>query len=135
MCCTVAHSALSLLRRRGQWGVCPCGSGRRKVLLCDLCALLLAAAGLAVDALDFVLVVVFLLALVLGGWDPHATRAVALHWGVLVGKIDGLAGVVAVLAALGKSAGAGAELAGNGGVLLDPVGERILAVLNDAEKC
>lgn len=115
--------------------MCPCGSGRRKVLLCDLRTLLLAAAGLAVDALDFVLVVVFLLALVLGGWDPHAARAVALHWGVLVGKVDGLAGVVAVLAALGQSAGAGAELAGDGSVLLDPVGKRILAVLNDAEKC
>jgi len=48
----------------------------------------------------------------------------------LTGKVDGLT-LVTVLAALRKGAGTGRKLGADGGVLLNPVGEGVLAVLDD----
>ena len=68
----------------------------------------------------------------LSGVDPAV--AVALERLVLTSQIDAL---VLGAAALGKGAGAGAEFGGDGGVLCDPVGEGVFAVLDDAKgkKC
>ena len=69
---------------------------------------------------------------VLGCRDPQAGLA-AVEGLVLAGQVDGLASVLAaVAAALGEGARALRKLGGNGSVLLDPVGERVFAVLNDA---
>lgn len=69
---------------------------------------------------------------VLRGRDPQ-TRLTALEGLVLTRKIDGLASVLAAVAtALGEGTRAGGDLGGNGRVLLDPVCERVLAVLDDA---
>lgn len=97
-------------------------------------ALLLAAAVLAGDGgaglVD--LVVLVAVAAVLGCGDPQA-RLAAVERLVLAGQVDGLALVLAaVAAALGEGARAGGQLGGDGGVLLDPVGERVFAVLDDA---
>ena len=69
------------------------------------------------------------MSLVLAGGDPEARLAVTEGL-VLAGKIVALTGV-AGCATLGKSARAGGELGADGSVLLDPVGESILAVLDD----
>ena len=93
--------------------------------------MLLTAAGLAVDGggCDLIIVVVVLVGLVLAGRDPEAGLAV-LERLVLTGEVVALTGV-AGSAALGESARAGGELGADGGVLLHPVGESILAVLDD----
>lgn len=69
------------------------------------------------------------MSLVLAGGDPQ-TRLAVLEWLVLTGKVVTLAGV-AGSTALGESAGASGQAGLDGGVLLDPVGEGILAVLDD----
>lgn len=61
--------------------------------------------------------------------DPEATLTV-LHAAVLAREIDPLA-LGAALAALGKVAGASRKLGAYGGILCDPVGEGIFAILND----
>jgi len=106
--------------------------------LCD--SLLAATAVLVTDLLVLLLILVvdFTLLLELGGWNPEtavvtlvALVAVAvLEWGILTGKVDGLT-LVAVLAALGKVAGTGGKLGADSGVLLNPVGEGVLTVLDD----
>lgn len=73
------------------------------------------------------LLFVVVLALVLAGRDPETALAV-LHGCVLAGEVDGLA----LVAALRESAGTDGELGGDGGVLLDPVGESVLTVLDDS---
>lgn len=76
-------------------------------------------------------VVLVAVAAVLGRGDPQAGLA-ALERLVLARQVDGLALVLAaVAAALGEGARAGGQLGGDGGVLLDPVGERVFAVLDD----
>jgi hypothetical protein len=90
--------------------------------------------GAVGDASILVLVVVLVAVsvVVLAGGDPQVAVARLLHGGILTGKVDGLALVAVVAAALGKSAGTGGEGRADGSVLLDPVGERVLAVLDDA---
>lgn len=78
--------------------------------------------------LFFLLVVGVLL--VLTGGDPHATLAV-FQAGVLAREVDAFAGG-AVLASLRQVASTGRELGGDGGVLGDPVGQGVFAVLDDA---
>lgn len=63
----------------------------------------------------------------LAGRHPD-TRLAALELLVLAGEVDALS---LVAAALGKSASASGQGGGDGGILLDPVGESILAVLDD----
>lgn len=71
---------------------------------------------------------------VLGRRDPQA-RLAAVEGLVLAREIDRLASVLAAVAtALREGAGALGELGGDGGVLLDPVGEGVFAVLNDTMK-
>lgn len=93
--------------------------------------MLLAAAGLAVNGggRDLVVLVVVVVSLVLAGGDPETGLAV-LEGLVLAGEVVALTGV-AGSATLGESARAGGKLGADGGVLLDPVGESILAVLDD----
>ena len=93
--------------------------------------MLLTAAGLAVDSRgrDLIVIVVVVVSLVLAGGDPEAGLAV-LERLVLAGEVVALAGV-AGSAALGEGARAGGELGADGGVLLDPVGQGVLAVLDD----
>jgi len=98
--------------------------------LCD--GLLSATAVLVANLLVLLLVIVVDLALLVStGWDPETALATIMaDWGILTGKVDGLT-LVAVLAALGKGAGTGGKLGAHGSVLLNPVGERVLAVLDD----
>jgi hypothetical protein len=77
------------------------------------------------------LLVVVAVTSVLGCRNPQAGLA-TVEGLVLTGQVDSLTSVLTVAAALGESAGAGGQLGGNGGVLLDPVGERVFAVLDDA---
>jgi hypothetical protein len=97
--------------------------------LCDS-PLLLAAARLASGGRGNIVIdlVVVAVAAVLRGGDPQA-RLAAVKGLVLARQIDGLA-VLAVAAALRESAGTSGELGRDGCVLLDPVGESILAVLD-----
>ena len=98
-------------------------------------SLLFATTDGAVDDASILILVIVLVAVsvvVLAGGDPEVAVARLLHGGVLAGKVDGLTLVAVVAAALRKSAGAGGEGRADGGVLLDPVGERVLAVLDDA---
>ena len=98
-------------------------------------SLLFATTDGAVDDASILILIVVLVAvsvMVLAGGDPEVAVARLLHGGVLAGKVDGLTLVAVVATALGKSAGAGREGRADGGVLLDPVGERVLAVLDDA---
>jgi hypothetical protein len=92
---------------------------------------LLTTAGLTVDGRgrDLIVIVVVVVSLVLAGGDPETGLAV-LERLVLAGEVVALTGV-AGCATLGESARAGGELGADGGVLLDPVGEGILAVLDD----
>jgi hypothetical protein len=53
----------------------------------------------------------------------------------LATQINGVSVTGLVAAALGKRARALGQLGGDGGVLRNPVGEGILAVLNDAVVC
>lgn len=75
---------------------------------------------------------IVLLALVvtrmLGSWHPQAALTAR---GVLTREIDTLT-AGALLATLAESARAGAERGLDRGVLLDPVRERVFAVLDDA---
>jgi hypothetical protein len=93
---------------------------------------LLTAAGLAVDSGGGYLVVVILVlvGLVLAGGDPETRLAVTERL-VLAGEVVALTSV-AGCATLGKSAGAGRKLGADSGVLLDPVGESVLTVLDDS---
>ena len=93
-------------------------------------ALLLATTGLAINGRRRVLLLLVILTrLVLAGGDPEAGLAVLKRL-VLAGEVVALL-VLTVVAALGESASASRELGRDGGVLLDPVGERVLAVLDD----
>jgi len=107
--------------------------------------LLLTAPLLAVSSSGVMLLVVVILllllvavclvlarCLVLGGRNPEAGSSAVVHGLVLSGQVKALALLAAALTpALGKRPGAGGELGGNGSVLLDPVGEGVLAVLDD----
>ncbi len=86
----------------------------------------------------FLLVFILILLLALVGTtmltrgDPGV--AIALHGLVLVGEVDALALTVfggVGLPPLGEGAGAGRELGADAGVRADPVGQRVLAVLDD----
>ena len=79
------------------------------------------------DALVLFLFFVFVLA-VLVGIDPAV--AVALQGRILFGKVDTTLAVL--VPALGESEGASAELGVDGSVGLNPVGEGVLAILDDA---
>jgi len=70
---------------------------------------------------------------VCAGRDPKSTFAVALQWLVLPSEVNTLTLVaLAVLATLRERAGTSAKLGGHGCVLLDPVGESVLTILDDA---
>ena len=63
--------------------------------------------------------------------DPESTLAI-LQRLVLTGQVNTLTLVaLTICPALGQIAGTSTELGGNGGILGDPVGESILAVLNN----
>ena len=64
------------------------------------------------------------------GRHPKTALAV-LEAAVLTGQINALALSAVLCAALRKVAGASTELGGDGGVLLDPIGESIFAILDD----
>ena len=102
--------------------------------------LLLATAVLACNCRTGLidLLVVIAVTSMLGCGDPQAGLA-AIEGLVLARQVNSLTSVLTVAAALGESAGASGELGGNRGVLLDPVGEGVFAVLNDtvwlSEKC
>lgn len=100
--------------------------------LSSLCnSLLLAAARLAIGKRGlFLFLIVLVLALVGAGGDPETALARTLHWSILTGEVDSFA-LVAVVAALGKSASASRELRLDSGVLLNPVGEGVLAILDN----
>lgn len=77
------------------------------------------------------LLILVTVATVLGSRDPQA-RLAAVKGLVLARKVYGLTSVLAaVAAALGEGAGARRELRRDGGVLLNPVGEGVFAVLNN----
>lgn len=77
------------------------------------------------------LLVIIAVTSVLGRGDPQ-TRLATLKGLVLTGQVNSLTSVLTVAAALRESAGASGKLGGDGGVLLDPVGEGVFAVLDDA---
>ena len=77
------------------------------------------------DSRSLILIVVLSVVGMLGRWHP-----VLVTWPVLVGQINTLTGS-SVLAALRKRARALRQARLHSSVLGDPVGERILAVLND----
>jgi hypothetical protein len=92
-------------------------------------ALLRSDSGVGV-VIDLVAVVVTV-ALVLGGRNPEAGLSV-VEGLVLAGQVNTVLTTASGIAAtLGKSAGARGKLGGDGGVLGNPVGEGILAVLDD----
>jgi len=98
-------------------------------------SLLFAATDRAVDDASILILLIVLVAVsvvVLAGGDPEVAVARLLHGSILAGEVDGLALVAVVATALGKGAGAGGEGRADGSVLLDPVGKRVLAVLDDA---
>jgi hypothetical protein len=67
----------------------------------------------------------------LRGGDPEP-RLPVIKGLVLVGEVDTfLIAACGILATLGKSTGALRQLGANGGILHDPVGEGIFAILND----
>jgi hypothetical protein len=84
------------------------------------------------------LLVVVAVTSVLGRRDPQAGLA-AVERLVLARQVNGLTSVLTVAAALGEGARASGKLGRDGGVLLDPVGEGIFAVLDDtiwlSEEC
>ena len=94
--------------------------------------LLVAATNCAVSLR--LLLLLFLLVFVAGvllGWDPEPRLTAG---GVLAGEVVVNAaghGRLAGAATLGEVACAGGKLGADGGVGLDPVGERVLAVLDD----
>lgn len=93
-------------------------------------ALLVAAVEFLDGLVDLdVLLVLAVGASVCGGGDPEAGLTVTLHALVLAGEIHTLGFVGA---ALGKGAGTGGELGRDGSAGFDPVGEGVLAVLDDA---
>lgn len=106
-----------------------CESTRQTDRLCG--DALLTAAGLAIDSGGgyLIIFIIVLVSLVLAGGDPETGLAVTEGL-VLAGKVVALTGV-AGCATLGESARASGELGADGSVLLDPVGESILAVLDD----
>ena len=80
------------------------------------------------------LITVFIaVTLVLSSWNPE-TGLPVVHGLVLAREVNSLT-LVTVAAALGESAGALGELRGDGGVLGNPVGKSILAVLDDTVVC
>ena len=95
---------------------------------------LLIAAPVLNRALFILVLVIVNMTRVLRGRDPQA-RLATLHWLVLRREVDALAigaSVAAGMAALRQCARAGRQVGSDGSVLLDPVRERVLAVLNDA---
>lgn len=106
-----------------------CESTRQTDRLCG--DALLTAAGLAIDSRGgyLIIFVIVLVSLVLAGRDPEAGLAVTEGL-VLAGEVVAFTGV-ARCATLGESARASGELGADGSVLLDPVGQSILAVLDD----
>lgn len=62
--------------------------------------------------------------------DPQP-RLAAFERAVLVGKVDAFAVLATLMTALRKRARAGGEVGLDRGVLLDPIGQRIFAVLDD----
>lgn len=78
------------------------------------------------------LLVIVAVTSVLRSRDPQ-TGLAAVKGLVLARQVDGLTSVLAaVAAALREGTGALGELRGDGGVLLDPVGEGVFAVLDDS---
>lgn len=97
----------------------------------------LTTAGLAieralVDAAGVLLLVLFLiLGLVLAGWDPQA--ALTVHGRILSSEIVTLGIALDVVpSSLAQRAGTRRQLAGDGGVGGDPIGQGVLAVLDDS---
>ena len=87
------------------------------------------------DLLLFFLIIVELVTLVSAGWDPQA-RFTVVQWLVLTRKVVTLGiALDVVAAALRECAGAGGEVGRDLGVGGDPVGESILAVLDDGLGC
>lgn len=82
----------------------------------------------------FNVLVLVTVASVLRSRDPQA-RLAAVQGLVLARQVNRLASVLAtVAAALREGAGSRGELGRNGSVLLDPVGEGVFAVLDDAKE-
>lgn len=105
--------------------------------LCCNWPLLLATALLGgdggVDIVIDVVAVVVAVALMLGGRNPEPRLAVERL--VLVGEINAITTASGITATLRQGARALRELGGDGGVLGDPIGEGVLAVLDDATSC
>ena len=106
--------------------------------LCSDGSLLLAATLLAsngrVDVVIEVITVFVAVTLVLRSRDPE-TRLPVVEGLVLAGQIDTITAAGSIASALGQSAGALRQLGGDGGVLGDPVGESVFAVLDDTVAC
>lgn len=123
---------------------CTTETGRTKLprtstkRLCGDWPLLLTATLLrgngGVDVVVNVVAVVIAVALVLAGGNPE-TRLPVVKGLVLAGEVDTLTTASGVAATLGQGAGALGQLGRDGGILGDPVGEGILAVLDDAVEC
>lgn len=79
-----------------------------------------------------ILAVLVAVTLVLGGGDPK-TGLPAIKGLVLAREVDTLA--VAVAAALRESARALRQLGGDRGILRDPIGQGIFAILDDSTSC
>lgn len=83
----------------------------------------------------FLILILIVLALVSAGWDPETGFAV-VEGSILAGKIDTLGVALDVVtAALRECAGTGRELGIDGSVGGNPVGESVLAVLDDGLRC
>jgi hypothetical protein len=95
---------------------------------------LVLASNRGVDVIIEVVTVFIAVTLVLRGRDPK-TRFPAVKRLVLSRKVNTVTAASSVATTLGQSAGALRELGGDGGVLRYPVGQGILAVLNDTMAC
>lgn len=82
----------------------------------------------------FLLLVLVAVALVLRRRDPETGLAV-LELAILAREVDALGLVPRAIAALRESPCASAELGLDGSILLDPVGQGIFTVLDDAAEC
>jgi hypothetical protein len=106
--------------------------------LCNNVSLVLAAALLRgngrADIVIKLIAVLVSVTLVLRGRNPE-TRLPVVEGLVLAAQVNGITVTGLVTAALRKRARALRQLGGDGGVLGDPVGEGILAILNDAVVC
>jgi hypothetical protein len=83
----------------------------------------------------FLVLILVLFSFVSAGWDPEAGFAV-VERSILAGKIDTLTVALDVVAAaLRECASTGGELGRDGGIGSNPIGESVLAILDDGLGC